>query len=53
MTSRERLLAALCGRVPDRLPATTHHVMPYFLDKYLDGIPAQAFFDRYALDAIT
>jgi len=53
MTPRERLLAALSGCLPDRLPATTHHVMPYFLDKYLGGIPAQAFFDRFGLDAIT
>jgi hypothetical protein len=30
------MLAALSGRVPDRLPVTTHHVMPYFLDRYSD-----------------
>lgn len=52
MTSRERLLAALARRVPDRLPATTHHVMPYFLERYVGGMSTQAFFDRYGLDAI-
>lgn len=52
MTSRERLLAAIGGRVPDRLPVTTHHVMPYFLDKYLGGISAQAFFDEFGFDAV-
>jgi uroporphyrinogen decarboxylase len=52
MTSRERLLAALAGGTPDRLPATTHHVMPYFLERYMGGMSAQAFFDRYGLDAI-
>jgi hypothetical protein len=31
MTSRERLLTALSRGVPDRLPVTTHHLMPTFL----------------------
>ncbi len=52
MTSRERLLAALAGKPADRLPVTTHHVMPYFLDKYLGGMPAQRFFEEFGLDAI-
>ena len=52
MTSRQRLLAALDRRAPDRLPATTHHLMPYFLDKYLGGASNQEFFDRFDLDAI-
>ncbi|HUU26560.1 MAG TPA: uroporphyrinogen decarboxylase family protein [archaeon] len=53
MTSRERLLAALERKIPDRLPATTHHVMPSFLDKYMDGAGSLEFFDRFDLDAIT
>lgn len=52
MTSRQRLLAALTRNVPDRLPVTTHHVMPYFLDKYLGGASTQEFFDRFGLDPI-
>lgn len=52
MTPRQRLLTALNRGVPDRLPATTHHVMLSFLDKYLGGISYQAFFDRFGLDAI-
>jgi uroporphyrinogen decarboxylase len=52
MTSRERLLAALDGKVPDRLPATTHHLMPYFLDKYMNGMSEREFFDALGLDAI-
>jgi uroporphyrinogen decarboxylase len=52
MTSRQRLLAALDGRLPDRLPVTTHHVMEYFLKKYLDGATSDEFFDRFGLDAI-
>jgi len=53
MTSRQRLLAALERQVPDRLPATTHHVMPSFLDRYMQGISSLEFFERFGLDAIT
>ena len=52
MTSKERMVAALEGRKPDRLPVTTHHVMPYFLNQRLDGISADEFFARFGLDAI-
>ena len=52
MTSKQRFLAALSGRLPDRLPVTTHHVMPYFLEKKLGGISNDAFFDRFGLDPI-
>jgi uroporphyrinogen decarboxylase len=51
MTSRERLLTALTRGVPDRLPVTTHHLMPAFLNA-LGGIGEREFFDRYGLDAI-
>ncbi len=51
MTSRQRMLAALNREQPDRLPATTHHVMLSFLDKYLNGISYLEFFDRFGLDA--
>lgn len=53
MTAKERFIAALTGGTPDRLPVTTHHVMPYYLDTYLDGISSDAFFDRFGLDPIT
>ena len=53
MTSRERLLIALNGGIPDRLPVTTHHLMPYFLDKSMGGISERAFFDHFGLDGIT
>jgi len=52
MTSRQRMLTALTGGVPDRLPVTTHHVMTYFLDTYLGGISYHEFFDRFGLDAM-
>jgi len=53
VTSKERMLAALTGKLPDRLPVTTHHVMPYFLERCLAGRSEQEFFDRFELDAIT
>jgi uroporphyrinogen decarboxylase len=52
MTSRQRLLRALDRGQPDRLPVTTHHLMPSFLRTHLEGGSAQEFFDRYGLDAI-
>ena len=52
MTSKQRLVTALDGGVPDRLPVTTHHVMPTFLDKYMDGKSNIEFFDTFGLDAI-
>ena len=52
MTSKERFLAALERRAPDRLPVTTHHVMPSFLDRYLPGTDNDGFFRRFGLDPI-
>ena len=52
MTSKERLLTALDNRQPDRLPVTTHHIMPYFTEKYMNDISAEEFFDRFEMDAI-
>ena len=52
MTSRQRLLAALNRQVPDRLPATTHHVMPSFLKRCMPGTDSLGFFERFGLDAI-
>ena len=51
MTSRERLLTALARGMPDRLPVTTHHLMPACL-RALGGLSERAFFDRYGMDAI-
>lgn len=52
MTSRERLLSAILHEIPDRLPVTTHHVMPAFLESHLGGATSGEFFDRFGLDAI-
>ena len=52
VTPKQRMLSAITGGRPDRLPVTTHHVMPYFLEKYLRGISAREFFDEFGFDAI-
>ncbi|UCE21464.1 MAG: hypothetical protein JSV46_04385 [Candidatus Aminicenantes bacterium] len=52
MTSKERFLKALERNKPDRLPVTTHHMMPYFLKTYMNGVSCQDFFDRFGLDPI-
>jgi uroporphyrinogen decarboxylase len=53
MNSKQRMIAALDGKTPDRLPVTTHHVMEYFLNKYMGGMDTQAFFDHFKFDPIT
>ena len=52
MTPKQRLVTAFERGVPDHLPVTTHHLMPYFLDKYMGGMSNQAFFEHFGLDAI-
>jgi uroporphyrinogen-III decarboxylase len=52
MTSKQRFIAALERKIPDRLPVTTHHVMKYFLDKYMGGMSNDEFFDYFGLDPI-
>lgn len=52
MTSKERMLTALRGECPDRLPVTTHHLMPSFLESHMEGKPDQEFFDHFGLDPI-
>ncbi len=50
MTSKERFLKAINREIPDRLPVTTHHLMPTFLDKYMGGMSRPEFFDHFGLD---
>jgi uroporphyrinogen decarboxylase len=53
MTSKQRMLTAITRRgTPDRLPVTTHHVMPYWLDNTMNGMSTQAFFDHFDFDSI-
>jgi hypothetical protein len=46
------MLTALRRGTPDRLPVTTHHVMPWFLKRTLGGCSDREFFDRFGLDGI-
>ena len=52
LTSRERHLAAIERRVPDRLPVTNHFVMPYFLKKHMNGISDSEYWDVTGMDPI-
>lgn len=52
MTSKERFLTTLDGGKADRLPVTTHHLMPSFLNNYMNGISNQEFFDWLGIDPI-
>ena len=53
MTSKQRMLIALDGGIPDRLPVTTHFLMPQFLNTCMGGMSEDAFFDTCGWDPIT
>ncbi|TAL77466.1 MAG: hypothetical protein EPN88_02625 [Bacteroidetes bacterium] len=53
MTPKERFITVLNRKKPDRLPFTTHHLMPSFLKNYMNGISNQEFFDYFGIDPIT
>jgi hypothetical protein len=52
MTPKQRLVTAFQGGIPDRLPVTSHHLMTYFLDRYMGGASNQEFFEHFGLDPI-
>jgi uroporphyrinogen-III decarboxylase len=52
MTPKERMLVALDGGMPDRLPVTTHFLMPHFLQTSMDGMSEAEFFDACGWDPI-
>jgi uroporphyrinogen decarboxylase len=52
MNSRERLLTAITRGIPDHLPVTNHFVMPSFLNKCMNGISVDEYFDATGLDPI-
>ena len=37
MNTKQRFLTALNREKSDRLPVTTHHLMPYYLENFLEG----------------
>ena len=52
MNSKERLITAIQNKKADRLPVTTHHIMQYFLNNYMNGIDSMQFFNHFKLDPI-
>ena len=52
ITSKQRMLTALDGGVPDRLPVTAHFLMPQFLRTCMGGISEKEFFDTCGWDPI-
>jgi uroporphyrinogen-III decarboxylase len=51
MTPKERMMTALHGGKPDRLPATVHQWQAYHLDHYMEGCDQLEAFLRTGLDA--
>ena len=51
MTSKERMICALEGGKPDRLPVSVHQWQPYHLDKYLGGISDLEAFEKFRMEA--
>jgi len=51
MTSKERMMCALHGEKPDRLPVSVHQWQGYHLDKYLHGITPLEAFQKFGMDA--
>jgi len=52
MNPKQRFLKILRGEMPDRLPVTTHHIMPSYLDRYMNGGTDQDFFKHFGIDPI-
>jgi uroporphyrinogen decarboxylase len=50
MNSRQRMLTALDSGMPDRMPASVHDWMQYYLDEYLGGITKAEAFEMFGLD---
>jgi len=51
MESKERLLTALHGGKPDRMPVTVHQWQGYHLDKYMGGVDALEASKMVGIDA--
>ncbi|HSM25680.1 MAG TPA: hypothetical protein VK856_12515, partial [Anaerolineaceae bacterium] len=52
MNSKQRLLTAINLGIPDRLPVTTHHIMDYFRNTYMNGKSNLEIFEHFGLDPI-
>ena len=52
ISAKQRLLTALDRKVPDRLPVTTHHLMPYFLNTFAGGMDGLDFHKQFGFDPV-
>lgn len=52
MTPKQRLMTAINRGIPDRLPVTTHHLMPYFLNTYVNGMNGFDFHRQFGFDPV-
>ena len=51
MTSKERMMRAIDGEKPDRLPVSVHQWQGYHLDTYLNGATPLEAFRKFGMDA--
>ena len=51
MNSKERVMCAINGEKPDRLPVIVHQWQGYHLDTYMGGISALEAFKLAGMDA--
>lgn len=51
MTSKERLMLAINGQKPDRLPTSIHQWQKYHLENYMEGMNDLEAFEKVGLDA--
>ena len=52
MNSKERFIKTLEGGEADRMPVTMHHIMPSFLENYMDGMSGLELFNLLGIDPI-
>lgn len=52
MTPKQRLVTAIKGGIPDRLPVTTHHLQRYYLNKYENGMDGFEYHKKMGFDPI-
>ena len=51
MTSKERMMCAVSGEKPGRLPVTVHQWQGYHLEEFLNGISDLEAFEKFGMDA--
>ena len=52
MTSKQRMLAALNLKKPDKVPVSLHDIVEYYRKTYLNGISRLDAYRKFGLDAM-